>query len=267
MNSEKTSAKTLQIANAITFVVVVAMNILANALPLNGLTAGEISDQLPSFFTPASFTFSIWSVIYLALLGFVIYQALPSQQGEPFIHQIGWLFVLNGIINISWLFSWHYGLYPLSVLLMVGILATLIAIYSRLNIGKLNPALSWKDKLLYQLPFSLYLGWISVATIANIASVANHYGWDGFGIAEPIWSAIMMLVAVVVVGIVLINRQDPAYAGVLVWALFGIREAHIDTAVVANTAVIAAILVIIIAAIGFYRTHQSEDTVPMTQTA
>lgn len=262
MKLQNPSPKVLQIANVVTFVAVVAFNFLATALPLNNRSTGEISDELPSYFTPAGYTFSIWSVIYLALLGFAIYQALPNQRERPFLQRIGWLFVANGIFNISWLFAWHYGAYPLSVLLMVAILGTLIAIYSRLDIGRRSVEL--KDKLFYHVPFSLYLGWITVATIANIASVMNYYGWNGFGIAEPIWSAIMMSVAVVVVGILLFNRQDFAYAAVLIWALFGIRNAYPDVAVVANTAVIAAVAILILALVGFWRTRQDE-TQPITR--
>jgi hypothetical protein len=257
MNTQKSLPKTVQIVNIVAFVAVFAVNVLSNLLPLNGRTAGEISDALPSYFTPAGYTFSIWSVIYLALLGFVIYQALPGQRNNPLTQKIGWLFVVSSVLNGAWLFAWHYGAYVLSVLIMASFLVTLIEIYRRLNIGRPNPALSTGDKLLVQFPFSIYLGWITVATIANISSVINYLGWNGFGIAEPTWAAIMMLVAVVVAGLLLFNRQNLAYAGVLVWALFGIRTAQADVAIVANTAVIAAVLIIILALVGAWRTRQA----------
>jgi hypothetical protein len=160
-------------------------------------------------------------------------------------------------LNIAWLFSWHYGLYLLSVILMLSLLVSLITIYRRLNIGRLNPALPTAEKVLVQGSFSLYLGWITVATIANISSYLVFLGWDGFGIAGPTWSAIMMAVAVVVAGILLVNRQNLAYAGVLVWAFFGIRAAFPAVAIVANTALVAAVLVILLALIGYYRTRQT----------
>lgn len=259
MNKQTISPKTVQIVNIVAFVLVLTINILSNAIPFNGVTAGEVSDALPSYFTPAGYTFSIWSLIYLALLGFTIYQALPSQRERPFLRQIGWLFALSSVFNSTWLLAWHYGFYPLSVLLMLGILATLAAIYYRLRIGRPNEAMRWQDKLFYHFPFSIYLGWITVATIANISSVLNFYGWGGFGIAEPMWSAIMMLVAAVLVGILLFNRRDFGYAGVLVWALFGIRAAYVDVPLVANTAVFTAVAIALLAVAGFLNTRREQQ--------
>ncbi|HSM56706.1 MAG TPA: hypothetical protein VK879_11180 [Candidatus Sulfomarinibacteraceae bacterium] len=238
----------------VAFVAVLFVNYLSNALPLNGRTAGEISDSLPSYFTPAGYTFSIWGLIYLTLLGFVVYQALPAQRGRPFLRRIGWLFVASSAANIGWLFAWHYGYYALSLLAMAALLLTLIAIYLRLEIGK-RWELPWAQRLLVHLPFSLYLGWITVATIANTASVLGYWGWDGFGIAGQVWSAVMMLVAVVVAGLLLFNRRNVAYAAVLIWALFGIRSAYPGEPLIANTALLASALIAILAAIGYWRTR------------
>ena len=257
MNTQTKSVKTVQIANIIAFIVVLSVNVLSNALPLNGRTAGEISDALPSYFTPAGYTFSIWLLIYIGLLGFIIYQALPAQRKRPFLPQIGLLFVLSSMINAAWLISWHYGAYFLSVIFMISLLLTLIGIYVRLDNGRIDKPFT--ERLLVQVPFSLYLGWITVATIANIASVTAYWGWNGFGIAAPIWSAIMMGAAVIIAGLLLITRSDLPYAGVLVWALFGIRAAYPETAVVANTALIAAGLIVVPALIGLWRTRYANS--------
>jgi hypothetical protein len=264
MKTLNTISSRIQIANILAFVVVIVVNFLSNALPLNGRTAEQISDAVPSYFTPAGYTFSIWGLIYTALLGYIIYQALPAQRGRPFQSQIGWLFVVSSAANAGWLFAWHYGAYVLSVIVMLIMLTTLIAIYLRLDIGRVNPELTTTDRLFVQFPFSLYLGWITVATIANISSVAAYLGFSGFGIAGPTWSAIMMSVAVIVAGVLLFNRRNLAYAGVLVWALFGIRAAYPEIEVIANTAVIAATLIAILALIGYWRTRQPE-TVTQTQ--
>ncbi len=255
MNEQTTQTRYLPIVNIVALVFVVAVNALSNALPLNGRTAGEISDALPSYFTPAGYTFAIWSLIYTGLLGFIIYQALPAQRGRPFLAKIGWWFAANSVLNSAWLFLWHYGYYALSVVAMLAILGTLIAIFVRLDIGRRRDSIPPAERLLVHAPFALYLGWITVATIANIASVSAHLGWDGFGIEEPTWSAIMMGVAVVVAGLLLVNRRSLAYAGVLVWALFGIRAAYPDVGVVANTAVIAAVLIVVLAVVGYARTR------------
>ncbi len=260
MKNIKQKPNLLQIANVLAFIVVIVVNVLSNVLPLNGRTVEQISDDLPSYFTPAGYTFSIWGLIYTALLGYIIYQALPRQRQQPFQTQIGWLFVISSAANVGWLFAWHYGVYVLSVIAMLIMLVTLIAIYSRLRIGHVNPELTTSDRLLVQFPFSIYLGWITVATIANIASVSAYLGFTGLGIAAPIWSAIMMSVTVVLTGVLLFNRRNLAYAGVLIWALFGIRTAYSTIGVIANTAVIAAILITALALIGYWRTRQSKLT-------
>jgi hypothetical protein len=259
MNTLTRNPKVLQFVNVASFVLVLSVNYLSNALPLNGRTAGEISDALPSYFTPAGYTFSIWGVIYLALFAFIVYQSLPSQRTGRVLQQVGWLFAASSVANVAWLFSWHYGYYLLSVVFMVSLLISLIAIYLRLQIGSRNPRLTRADKWFAQIPFSLYLGWITVATIANIASVAAYLGWVGLGIPEPTWSAIMMIVATVVAGILLFNRRNFSYAAVLIWALFGIRANHPQVAIVANTAVVSALLIAILAIVGYVRTRQRRD--------
>jgi benzodiazapine receptor len=262
MNQLKQRFTFLQLANVVAFVAVLTVNILSNALPLNGRTAEQVSDALPSYFTPAGYTFAIWGLIYLGLLGFIIYQALPAQRHQPFMSQVGWLFVLSSALNAAWLFSWHYGFYLLSVGIMLALLVTLAVIYQRLRIGRPRPEVTLPERLLVQTPFSLYLGWITVATIANIASVSAYLGFDGFGIAGPVWSAIMMSVAVVVAGILLFNRRNLAYAAVLVWALFGIRAAYPGIPVISTTAIVAAGLIIVLALVGYVRTGRRQSNGP-----
>jgi hypothetical protein len=261
MNTKSITPKLLIVANIVAYVAVVTVNFLSNALPLNGRTAEQVSDSLPSYFTPAGYTFAIWGLIYTALLGFTIYQALPGQRQSAFQRRIGPLFVLSSVANIGWLFAWHYGAFVLSVVIMLTLLATLIAIYLRLEIGRPKQELSLAERIFVHFPFSLYLGWITVATIANIASVTNYLGWDGFGIAEPTWSAIMMIVATLVAGLLLFNRRNLAYAGVLIWALFGIRAAYAEVAIVANTAVVSAAAIALLALIGYARSRQAEPAV------
>lgn len=261
----------LPILNVVAYLATVLVNILSNVLPLNGRTAGEISDALPSYFTPTGYTFSIWGLIYLALLGFTVYQALPAQREARFQSQIGPLFIVSSLANIGWLFAWHYGFYAVSVLAMLTLLATLIAIYVRLDIGRRDASPGWQRKLLVHVPFSLYLGWITVATIANISSVANYLGWNGFGISGPTWSAIMMFAAVVIAGLLLLRRSDLAYAAVLVWALFGIRAAYPEINLIATSALVAAAVIALMALFSWFRStrtpNASRDTLQGTQAA
>jgi hypothetical protein len=260
--------KLYQLANILAVVAVIAMNGISEAIPLNGVTAGEVSDSLPSAFTPAGYTFAVWGLIYAALAGFAIYQALPAQRERPFLARLAWLVPISSAFNIAWLIAWHYRSFPLSLLFIVGLLITLISIYQRLQIGRPNPGLTTADKLLYQAPFSLYLGWVSVATIANFSSVLNSvYNWQGFGIADATWSAIMMGVATILSALLLLNRRNLSFAGVLIWALFGIRAAYMDVPLIANAALIASITILILALLGYWRTRELAPPVPILSTA
>ncbi|MFH1381718.1 MAG: tryptophan-rich sensory protein, partial [Chloroflexota bacterium] len=160
----------LAIMNLIGFLGTVVVNGLSNALPLNGKTAGELSDQYPNLFVPAGLTFSIWGIIYILLAIFVIYGRIVAvkkdTQKSSFIENIGVLFFISCLANMGWIFAWHYEIVPLSVLIMLILLVTLIAIYLRLRIGRSDS--SKTEKYLVHLPFSVYLGWITIATIANI---------------------------------------------------------------------------------------------------
>lgn len=274
MNTDKTKPILLQFLNIVSLVLVLVMNFAATALPLNGMSTEAISDALPSYFTPAGYTFSIWGLIYAALIAFAIYQARPIERKRSFLYKVGWLFIVSSIANSTWIAAWHYGYYVASVFIMLALLVTLIALYLRLNIGRRDASLSWQDKLFYQAPFSLYLGWITVATIANMASVVNYLGWNGFGIAEPIWAMIMIGAAVIIAALLLINRRNLAYAGVLVWALFGIRASATTSnePMLAAFAVGAALVIAAFAAFGYWRTRSTnkqtvEPSLPLSQGA
>jgi translocator protein len=255
--------KIRQIVNIVAFVFTLVMNYLSTALPLNGRTPAEISQSLPSYFTPANYAFAIWGLIYAALLGFIVYQSLPAQRQNPHLQRIGYLFALTNLVNGAWILAWHYSYFAVSVIFMAMLLATLIAIYVRLNIGrpseKGEPARSLADRLLIHFPFSLYLGWITVATVANFASVLPYYGWNGGPIAAPVWAAIMIVVATIVAGTLLLTRVDFAYAGVIIWALVAIAVAQSE-GVVVTTAVIAAILVTLFAFVGWFRARSQRAT-------
>lgn len=230
-----------QIFVLLALIATIAVNVLSNALPLNGLTAGEISDSFDIFFVPAGYVFSIWSVIYLGLIAYAIFQLLPAQRENPRLRQSGWWFVLSSVANSVWLFLWHYGYFGLSVLAMLTLLISLIVIYLRLGVGK--EVVSSGERWLVHLPFSIYLGWITVATIANITAFLEFVDWNGFGIAPEIWTIIMLIVAIVVAGLMAYSRQDIAYLLVLIWAFIGIGVEQADTPLVANAAYVAAAVV------------------------
>lgn len=236
--------KTRQILNVLIFLATVTVNGLANALPINGRNTGEISDSFPVLFTPAGYVFSIWGLIYLLLLGFTIYQALPSQKDNPRLERIGYWFALSGVFNIAWIFLWHYDIIPLTLVAMLGLLVSLIVIYTRLGIGR--DQIQGIEKYLINLPFSVYLGWISVATVANFSITLYDLEWTALGIAPEIWTMIVLAVATTLGVLMLARRGDIAYALVLVWAFVGITVKQMDTTTVAISAAVLAVVLIVV---------------------
>ena len=234
----------------LSFVFTLTLNGLANGLPINGLTTGAISDMFDVYFVPAAYVFSIWGLIYLALGAFTVYQALPQQMPNERLQRISGLFILSNLLNGAWILAWHYTQFALSVVIMLALLATLIGIYTRLGIGQ--TAVSNTAKLFSRLPFSIYLGWITVATIANITAFLDSINWSGWGISEITWTIIMLVVGTAVTAVVGLRRRDIAYMLVIVWAFAGIGIKHAGTAAVATTAwVLTALIVVLIALVIF----------------
>lgn len=231
-----------QIFVALAVAATIAMNFLANIIPLNGQNTGEISDRFKVFFVPAGYVFSIWGLIYVGLAAYAVFQALPAQKSEPSLRRIGWPFLVASAANIIWLFFWHYNLFPLSEVAMLTLLASLIIIYLRLEIGikEVGAGMRWA----VHIPFSVYLGWISVATIANTTDLLYYWNWGGWGISPQVWAVIMLAVAALLGLIMALRRRDVAFLAVLVWAFAGIAVKQAPFPLVANAAWIAALLVV-----------------------
>jgi len=233
-----------QIVNVLAVVATIAVNGLANALPLNGLTTGEISDRFHVYFVPAGYVFAIWGLIYLGLILFAIYQALPAQRDNLRLSRIDYLFPLSCLANIVWLFLWHYEQFPLTLVAMFSLLGLLIAIYLRLGIGR--AAVSPGERWLVQVPFSVYLGWVTVATIANVTDVLDYLGWNGWGIRPEVWAVIMLVVGGGITFLVSLTRSDMAFLLVILWAYAGIAIKQAATPLVAYAAwLIAALLLLL----------------------
>lgn len=216
--------------------ITIIVNALANILPLNGITTGEISDKFSVYFVPAGYVFSIWGLIYLGLIAFAIYQVLPAQRDNPHLRRASWPFLVSCLANISWLFLWHYQQFVWTILAMGVLLITLIVIYLLLAGEEAPPAERW----LVRLPFSIYLGWVSVATIANASDVLYFIGWKGWGIAPAVWAAIMLVIAACLAWAMALARGDWAYGLVIIWAFVGIAVKQAGTPLVANTALLLA---------------------------
>jgi translocator protein len=247
----KNSSDTLaQIAVIVAFVFTLVMNTLAVVLPLFGRSTKEISDSFPSFFTPAGYVFSIWSVLYLTQLVFTVYQALPAQASNPRIRAVRYPFVAACLFNGVWIIAWHGLIVPLSMVLMLGLLGSLVLAYNRLEIG-VKPDLNPADRWLVRLPFSLYLGWITVATVANAVSLLLNLNWNGFGISGATWAAVLVLIAASFGIAFSLSRRDIGYNMVLLWAFGGIYVAQSTNNVIIASVALGALL--ILAAIVFSR--------------
>ena len=248
----RTKKRLLQIGNILAVIITILINTLAVILPLNGKTTQELSDNLPNLFVPAGITFSIWSIIYILWIVFAIYQARDLFKKEeinmPFLQQITFLFIISSIANSAWIFLWHYEYVALSLLMMLILLFSLLAIYTRLNIGRSIDSMA--ERLCVHVPFSVYLGWITVATIANITAFLVSVNWDGFGISELNWTIIIIAVATLLTILMLALRKDIAFSLVVLWAFFGIwmkRTTLPNTAIDANVATTITIAIITIA--------------------
>lgn len=213
----------IKILAGVAYVAMVTVNFLANGLPINNRSTGAISDAYPNLFAPAGITFSIWGLIYLLLAGYVIYQFVKSSQGkENLFNKINPVFIISSLANISWIFAWHYDYIGLSVIIMAVILLSLIKIANILRAEKFTSL----EKLFIKVPFSVYFGWITVAAIANITVFLVSLGWNGFGIADFVWTSIILVVGALI-GIWRTNHdKNIAYALVLVWAYLGILLKH-----------------------------------------
>jgi len=218
------SVLVLAVLNLLGFLGVIVVNWLAVALPINNKTTGELSDLYPNLFVPAGLTFSIWGIIYLLLAIFVVYQLVRAARREAstalFIDRIGVLFFISCLANIGWIFAWHYQKVPLSLLVMLILLGPLIAIYLRLNIGKSRAGRA--ERYFVHLPFSIYLGWITIATIANVTTLLVSINWGRFGLSEQFWAIAVIIVGIAISLWVLFSRRDAYYPLVVDWALLGI---------------------------------------------
>ena len=252
----KTNEKVLQIVNIVCFVGVLVVNTLASTVGINGRLTGALSDDIPNLFVPAGLTFSIWGVIYLLLLVFVVAQARglfsPRREAPDGTWKVGWLFAASSVGNVGWLLLWHYQRVGLSLLAMLLILGCLIAVHGRLGTGR-KPA-GQAERWFFRVPFSVYLGWITVATIANATAFLVKAGWNGFGLQPQVWAIVVVIVASLITGTMLLTRRDVAYSLVVVWALAGIAvkrsadgsgasQAVFVAAVICACAVAAAIVV------------------------
>lgn len=240
-----------QIATLLTVLIALTVNILASALPLNGQNTGEISDRFKVYFVPAGYVFAIWGVIYIGWIVFTIFQFRGDQRENPRLRRLGYIFVISNLLNAVWLFTWHYNVFGLGVLVMFALLGTLIVSYLRLNVNLSSAkGAEWWS---VDLPFSIYLGWITVATVANVSDWLYLVNWNGFGIPVQTWAVIMIVVASILGLLMALTRRDAAYLFVLVWSFIGIAVKQTGAPAVVTAAWIAAAAMLILAFYSLWR--------------
>ena len=218
----------IQVMTVVTFILMVTVNALANILPINGISSGAVSDSYFNLFAPIGFTFSIWGVIYTLLLAFTVYQAVTFFRGgfvgRENIRRIAIIFSLTSLVNSAWIFAWHYNRIGLALMLMALLLIGLILI----NLILKDSILTTTEKLMVRLPFSIYFGWITVASIANVTTYLVSIGWNRFGIDEGIVTIVVLTVGVVIGMTAVYTYKDIAYGLVLLWAYSGILAKHLS---------------------------------------
>lgn len=249
---ETTSRTPIKILVAVTYLVMIAANGAANALPLNGRRTGDISNLYPSLFTPAGVTFSIWGVIYTLLAAHVLYQFgffrdRPDTPADTaLLNRVGVLFALSSLANTAWIFAWHYDLIPLSAVLLIAILVLLAMIVTTVR----RAGLTGRDRWFIGVPFSVYFGWSTVAVVANITVLLVYWGWDGFGIADSTWAVAIILVAMGIGTLTMLRNRDVAYGLVLIWAYIGILIRQTSTLDGQYPMIIAAVVASLLVFLG-----------------
>lgn len=254
MNASTSSRTPVKVLVVVTYIAMIAMNGLANALPLNGRNTGVVSAAYPSLFTPAAVTFSIWGVIYLLLAAHVLYQLGLFRDGPEtpeqaaLLNRVGVLFAISSLANTAWIFAWHFDYIALSALLTTVILICLALI----SISLRDANLTGRQRWFIGVPFSVYFGWATVATVANIVVLLVKLKWDGFGLAPSTWAVIIVLVAAAIGTVTMLRNRDAAYGLVLIWAFGGILLRQLSTGGLDGkypqiiTAVVASLVVFVL---------------------
>ena len=246
-NSQSRSYQDLwrQIITALAIATAFVVNVISNIFPAGGVNIGQISSNTvfkDVLIIPASYAFAIWGLIYLGLFAFGIYQIVPSHKGDEDLRQTGYLLAIASVAQCVWVYLFLYRLFALSVVAMLWILLPLITTYLRLGVGK--KIVNRSKNLCIHRPMSIYLGWISVATILNVACALYAQGWNGWGISGEIWTVIMVIIATMLAGLIAVRGTDIVYPGVTVWALIAIAVKHSNTPSLNIVTIVCAIALV-----------------------
>jgi hypothetical protein len=251
MAPTKRSDITRQVVTVLAFLLVMTVNTAANALPLNGQMTKDISDRFSVFVIPAGYVFAIWGLIYVLLGAFTTWQALPRNREDSALRSLGYLPALSAVLNCVWLVLFHYNQFTAALVVIVAFLATLVAIHLRLwaHRDEMHGTPYWTVRA----PWSVYLGWVTVATIANTAQTLSFAGFTGFGLEPALIAAVALAVGIAIAATFVTRFRDVAYGLVIVWAYVGVAVKEADTTLVAGTAIAGALIVGALAVTAFAR--------------
>lgn len=223
MTNINTIAKMLSV---IAFLIMVSINVLANLLPINGVKTGELSDTYPTLITPSDETFLIWAVIYILLMVYSVYQlGLLKSKGKlssDLANYIRGFYIVSCLCNAAWIFAWHFRYIALSLVLMITLFVCLFLNNKLLY----SEELSLREKLFIRLPFSVYFGWITVATAVNTAVLLISLRWTGYGMKDYIWAIIGVLIIFLVATYITLRYGSLPYTAAVIWAFLGVIAKH-----------------------------------------
>lgn len=227
------SIRALQVGSILFLIAMVVVNFLSTSLPINNVTMADVTYKYPHLLIPAGFTFSIWGVIYLFLAAYCIYQAAGKTMG--WVQRIGVLFIITCILNIAWIYSWHHFQIGLCLLIILTYFVVLLMIYRRTSPTHIH---STKEMWLVSIPFSIYMGWLTIASLENFSTWLVSVGLPGIGVEPVSWAAINIVVGTLCAVFFRLHFKDRIYTLVIAWALFGIAYRQYSEG--ANTIVIVA---------------------------
>lgn len=247
-----------QVSTLVAILGSIAFNALTNFFPPNGLNVGQLSNTVfsPVLIIPANYAFAIWGLVFTGLIAFGIYQLQTSQRQNPRLRQSGYLLVFASMAQCAWIYLFLTRHFSLSVIAMLGTLGSLVGMYMRLGIAE--ERVSRQERWFIQIPVSIYLGWISVATVLNMAIALYILNWDAWNIAPEIWTIVMMAVSASIAALITYFRHDIVFTLVIVWALLAIAIRHVDMPLIAITGVVISIGLILITI--FFQTRLTEAT-------
>lgn len=251
------------VISAIGLIAVLIVNYLANALPLNDISTGDVTNQFLIPFQPAGWVFgTIWPFIYLLLGVYVVASFLPATRHHVRMSAVGpWLLVAN-IANIVWLFSWHWTRLLIGLLLLIVLVASLFMIHQAVRQPADDQPRTTAQRLISWVPFSVYIAWACVATLANVQILMDEWNVLSSGLSSTGWTVVFILIGLLIAIGVSMRWHDAAVPLVIAYAYIGIAARQWDNErAIVWTAIAAAAIAIMFAIAAVVRSSRTRDVI------